>query len=227
MILKLIDIIQRTPECFSFCFKPQEEITWQAGQFMQFSLPHDNPDDRGIMRFFSICSAPYEKMIMITTRYAGESSSTFKKALLSMEKGQNISAFSPQGEFIVNDLSKSYVLIAGGIGITPFRSILLDLDHGKKLNGLQVFLLYSNRDDIVVFKDEFDIIANNNPTFKVRYIIHPEMCNLDLIKVAVPFYRERIYYISGPPGMVKSIEDSLVSDGFTEEQIKLDYFPGY
>ena len=227
MKLTLTDIIERTPDCSSFCFSPPDPMTWKAGQYIQYSLPHENPDDRGIMRFFTISSAPHEKIVMITTRFAGEKSSTFKKALFNMKKGENISALPPQGKFIVDDFSRSYVFVAGGIGITPFRSILLDLDKKKKLKDLQIFLLYASSDEIIVFKDEFDILANNNPSFKVRYIIYPEMVNLDLIKVAIPLYAERTYYISGPPGMVKAVEDSLLDEETPEDQVKLDYFPGY
>ncbi len=227
MILTLLEKIQRTSDCYSFLFKPQATLTWKAGQFMQFSLPHENPDDRGINRFFTICSAPHEKVVMITTRYAGENSSTFKKGLLTIEKGVQITALVPQGEFTIEDVSKSYVLLAGGIGITPFRSILLDLEHKQDLNKTSVVLLYSNRSGEIVFKDEFDLLANNNPSFKVRYIIHPEMCDLNLIKVAVPHYDQKTFYISGPPAMVKAMEEGLRSDGLLEEQLKLDYFPGY
>jgi ferredoxin-NADP reductase len=53
------------------------------------------------------------------------------------------------------------------------------------------------------------------------------MVSLDLIKVAIPYYSERTYYISGPPGMVKAVEDNLLADGIPVEQVKLDYFPGY
>jgi ferredoxin-NADP reductase len=227
MILDLFDKIERTPDCFSFCFKSKEKFTWKAGQYMQFTLKHDNPDDRGVNRFFTISSAPEEEMIMITTRYAGERSSTFKKALFNMGIGGSILSSLPMGEFIIDDLNKSYVMVAGGIGVTPFRSILIDLEYRRKLEGLSVSLLYCNRNDMIVFKDEFDIIAANSGTFKIRYVIKPEVCDLDLIKITIPDYGEKTYYISGPPGMVKAIEDSLLEDGIPQKQLQLDYFPGY
>ncbi len=227
MILKFLEKIQRTSDCYSFIFQPEKPITWLAGQYMQFTIEHENPDDRGTSRYFTISSAPFENNIMITTRIDFENSSTFKKALFSLEKNQSISALLPQGDFIINNFEKSYVLIAGGIGITPYRSILLDLEFNNKIKDLEIFLLYSNKNNEIVFKDDFDELANKYSTFKVRYIISPERCNLDLIKIAIPFYNQRIFYISGPPGMVKAIEEELISDGFSEESIKLDYFPGY
>ncbi|MBM3704993.1 MAG: FAD-dependent oxidoreductase [Actinobacteria bacterium] len=227
MILTLIEKIQRSSDCFSFLFKPEGPVSWKAGQFMQFILEHENPDDRGTRRFFSISSAPFEANIMITTRFAGEKSSTFKKALAGLEKNDTIAALPPQGEFIVEDFSKSIVFVAGGIGITPVRSIILDLDHKKELSGMQIYLLYSNKNSEILFKDEFDLIASTSSSFKVRYIIDPEKCSIELLKVAVPYFSEKTYYISGPPGMVKAIEEGLLKESISRDNIKLDYFPGY
>ena len=227
MNLILINKVSRSSDVISFYFKPQSPITWEAGQFMYFTLTHSNPDNRGVSRYFTISSAPYEENIMITTRFASEGSSSFKNALINLEIGQNVSALPPGGEFVIGDLSKSYVLIAGGIGITPFRSILLDLNYRKKLQSIEIYLLYSNRNNEIVFKDEFDSLAKENLSFKLRYIISPEICNADLIRSMITDYKEKIYYISGPVNMVKAIEDILTSIGLTEDKIKQDYFPGY
>ncbi|MBM3701017.1 MAG: FAD-dependent oxidoreductase [Actinobacteria bacterium] len=227
MILTLKEKIVRSSDCTSFCFMPANDITWQAGQYMQFMLPHQNPDERGFNRFFTISSAPHEGFVMITTRFAFDKSSTFKKALFSLEKGSSISAMPPMGEFVVKDYAGDYVFIAGGIGITPFRSIVLDLEHKKALGNCSIYLLYANRDQDIVFKEELDSLAVNFGKFKVRYVISPERCDISLIKIAVPGYREKTYYISGPPGLVKSIEQDLVADGFGQTALNLDYFPGY
>jgi len=227
MILTLFKKVPITADIMSFYFKPQIPVKWEAGQFMYFTLQHDNPDDRGTGRFFTISSAPFEENIMITTRFSGDASSTFKKALLKMEIGQDISALMPQGEFVVKDFTKSYVFIAGGIGITPFRSILLDLDFNKQLGNMRIFLLYSNRSNDIVFKNEFDGLVLKNPFLKIRYIISPEICNIELIKNTVSDFQEKIYYISGPINMVNSIEDALSKGGIGDDKIKKDYFPGY
>ncbi len=227
MILTLTEKIVRSSDCTSFCFAPANKIDWHAGQYMQFTLPHQNPDERGINRFFTISSAPHEGFVMITTRFAFDKSSTFKKALFSLEKGSSISALPPKGEFIINNFTEEYVLVAGGIGITPFRSIILDLEYKKELGNGSIYLLYSNRDNEIVFKDELDRVAVNFNKFKIRYIISPQRCDIGLIKIAVPDYREKIYYISGPGGLVKSVEEGLVADGISQSAINLDYFPGY
>jgi ferredoxin-NADP reductase len=144
-----------------------------------------------------------------------------------MEIGQNISALIAQGEFVVKDFAKSYVFIAGGIGITPFRSILLDLDFNKQLSNMEIFLLYSSRSNDIAFKEELDSLVLKNPILKVRYVISPEICNVELIKNTIPDFQGKIYYISGPINMVKSIEDALSKAGIEDAMIKKDYFPGY
>ena len=228
MILNFVEKFPNTTDCFSFFFNSTTgPVIFKAGQHMNFTLPHDNPDDRGISRFFTIASAPHESRIMITTRIAREQSSTFKKALMGMEKGRDISALPPQGEFIIEDYSKSYVFVAGGIGITPFRAILFDLDYNKKLKEMEILLLYSNRSNEIAFREEFDFLANQNTSLKVRYVISPEVCNIEMLRIAIPFYRDKTYYISGPPGMVKSIGDSLAADNIPDSQFKHDFFPGY
>ena len=71
------------------------------------------------------------------------------------------------------------------------------------------------------------MLANRTASFKVRYIIDPEKCTIDLVRVAIPYFMEKTFYISGPPGMVKSVEEALTREGIGKESIKLDYFPGY
>ncbi len=227
MILTLFNKVSRTTDVTSFYFKSNIPVKWEAGQYMQFTLPHDNPDNKGISRFFTISSAPFEKNIMITTRFAGDASSTFKKTLFKMENGQNISALMPRGEFVVEDFTKKYVFITGGIGITPFRSILLELDFNKRLSNIDIFLFYSNKNNDIVFKEELDNLVLRNPVFKVRYVISPEVCNIELIKNTISDFQGKTYYISGPINMVKSIEDALSKAGIENDSIKKDYFPGY
>ena len=227
MFLNFIEKVQNTADCFSFFFDSTETVTFKAGQHMNFTLPHDNPDDRGINRYFTIASAPNEGLIMITTRMAQEHPSTFKNALMNMERSREITALPPQGKFIIEDYSKSYVFFAGGIGITPFRSILVDLDYNEKIKEMKILLLYTNRSNDIVFKDELDLLASRNASFKVRYVISPEVYNVEMLKAIIPNYLDKAYYISGPPGMVKSIGESLAAENIAGSQIKRDFFPGY
>ena len=138
---------QEAGDIFSFIFAPERPLRWQAGQYLHYFLNHPNPDDRGVERYFSIASAPHEKQVMLTTRFAPKGSS-FKKALKKLKLGDAIEAREKGGDFVLDHRTKMFVFIAGGIGITPFRAILLDLDRNRKPLNVQLLyacLLYTSR----------------------------------------------------------------------------------
>lgn len=114
---------QEANDIFSFIFAPDQPLQWKPGQLLRYVLNHSNPDDRGVERFFSIASAPHEKHVMLTTRFASKSSSC-KKAFKNLRRGDAIEAHDLEGDFVVDDSEKTFVFIAGGIGITLFRAIL-------------------------------------------------------------------------------------------------------
>jgi ferredoxin-NADP reductase len=166
MKLTLSATKQEANDTFSFIFAPEEPLQWKAGQLLRYVLDHPNPDDRGVERFFSIASAPHEEHIMLTTRFASKSSS-FKKALKNLRRGDAVEAHDLEGDFVVDDSQKTFVFIAGGIGITPFRAILLDLDYNKK--PLNVQLLCANRDNDFPYRKELDALGGHHPEFRIDY----------------------------------------------------------
>jgi len=224
MKLKLIEKRFETADITSFIFKPDTDLKWQAGQFLHYNLPDKNPDNRKTERFFTIAAAPFEKNVMVTTRFA-EKSSSFKKDLFSLPIGGEINASGPMGSFVVEDPAKEFVFIAGGIGITPFRSILLDLDN--KEVPIRGKLLYANRDNNFVFKKELDALAQKHKDFKIRYFVDPEKIDEAAIKQEAPDLKSPIFYVSGPEPMVEAFEKILAGIGVPNSHIKRDYFPGY
>lgn len=224
MKLVLVDKQNNFDDVTSFFFKPEKEIAFKAGQFMHYNLPHTNPDDRGIERYFTIAAAPYENIIRITTRFS-ENGSSFKAALRKLNVEDAIEADGPEGEFVVDDPNESMVFIAGGIGITPFRSILLDLEH-KNLP-FKVTLLYANHDQNIVFKDELENIAKANPNFKIVYVFSPEHVDEKKIREAVADLQTQHFYVSGPEPMVNAIVGTLSAMNISADHIKKDWFPGY
>jgi ferredoxin-NADP reductase len=98
MKFTLSAIKQEASDTFSFVFAPEQALQWKAGQLLRYVLNHANPDDRGVERFFSIASAPHEKHVMVTTRFAPKSSS-FKKALKNLRPGDAIEAHDLEGDF--------------------------------------------------------------------------------------------------------------------------------
>jgi ferredoxin-NADP reductase len=225
MKLKLANRKIEVPGVESFIFQPSKPVTWKAGQFFHYVLHHEPTDDRGSDRWFTIAAAPSERVVMITTRFTADKGSTFKKTLADLKIGDVIEVSDLDGDFIVEDLTKEYVFIAGGIGITPIRSILKDFDQaGKKINAT---LLYANRDQNIVYKDELESFAKNNPQLKIHYIISPERIDALKIKEFVPNIEKPIFYISGPEPMVESLGNTLKEAGIPADHIKQDWFPGY
>ena len=217
--------IENAPDVYSFIFDQPRDFKWVAGQFIQVTFPHDNPDDRGIKRFFSISSAPFEKTLMVTSRIELAKSSSFKKAFYDIKPGTVIECSEPRGKLVITKQDKKIILVAGGIGVTPIRAIILDLDYHKKLENID--LLFSNRDANLPFKSDFEIIKTRNTGFNIYYFISPEQINEKSIDRINQYLPECYSFISGPPAMVKSVEELFILKGMPKESIKTDYFPGY
>lgn len=225
MKLKLIERKPEVQHVETFVFQPAEPVTWKAGQFFHYVLHHEPTDDRGSDRWFTISSAPYEGVVTITTRFSDEKSSSFKTKLKNLKIGKSIEVSYLEGDFTVEDPNLEYVFIAGGIGITPFRSIIKQLERERK--PINVTLLYANKDENVVFKEELEEIAKNNPNFKIHYVFSPEHIDEEKIKTFVPDIKRPLFYVSGPEPMVESLGNLLKEMGVLEDHIKQDWFPGY
>ena len=214
--LKLTARKKESANVVSFTFQPQEQLTWKAGQFLHYVLNHAPTDNRGSDRWFTIASAPFERHVMITTRFAGANGSTFKKALKKLRVGDSIEVSDLDGDFTLGNSRAEYIFIAGGIGITPFRSILK-----------QAELLYANRKHVAAYKKELDIMAKRNPHLKIHYLFHPQRIDEKAIKELVPDLKKPLFYVSGPEPMVESIGEMLQQIDVPRERIKQDWFPGY
>ncbi|MFZ2804064.1 MAG: FAD-dependent oxidoreductase [Patescibacteria group bacterium] len=225
MKLILDHTTQEAPDVTSFYFKSETPITWRAGQFLVYTLPHPNEDDRKDQRYFTIASPPDTKMPMITTRFTDPKGSTFKSALHALSQGDTIEAKGPDGEFVLDDPAQPSIFIAGGIGVTPYHSILLDLDHrGLPIN---VTLLYANRTEDAVYRKELEALSAKHPEFKIHYFIGDQRIDEQAIRKIVPDLTVPLFYISGPEPMVQAFEKMLMGMGIPDAHIKRDYFPGY
>jgi len=227
MKLKLIEKKPEVLDVTSFIFEPSEPLAWKAGQYLHYVLHHRPTDDRGSDRFFTNSAAPFENHIKITTRITTEKGSSFKATLAALEIGKKIEITDVKGDghFTLDDPTQESVFIAGGIGITPFRAILKQLEHDHQ--PLNITLLYSNRDQNIVFKDELEAMAKNNPTFKINYIFSPEHIDEAKIRELVSDLQKPVFYISGPEPMVDALGETLKKMGIAEDHLKQDWFPGY
>lgn len=234
--LVLQEIKNESPFAKTFKFGlNHQELTHQAGQYLTIDLPVDDP--RGKRRPFTISSSPTEKgFVTVTTRIGP---SPFKQTLSSLEAGTKISAKAPFGNFVLPpDTSKPVVMLAGGIGITPFRS-MIKFACDTKLP-LSITLLYSNRTpDDIPFKTECDILCNLNHYFKPIYTITEAESSAAKWNGLVGFIDEKmirenvsdlensIFYVCGPPVMVEAMQETLKRMEIPDERIRIEKFSGY
>jgi ferredoxin-NADP reductase len=225
MKLKLVSKTPVTADVVSFVFEPDTPLTWQPGQYLHYVLPHPDADDRGVERWFTNSAAPSEGHVQISTRLANENGSSFKRALNALNVGDEVEADGPEGDFTVEDFDRHYVFVAGGIGITPFRSILVEAQ--KQGSPIKATLLYGNRSNDIPFKEELDLIASVNPELEISYVVDPERIDATLVKQYVDAAQDPLVYLSGPEPMVKGLGAELKELGVDEAVIKIDDFPGY
>lgn len=224
MLLRLSRKFKETPDATTFVFASDEPLTWEAGQYGIYRLEHPNVDDRKNRRFFTIASPPFQGSPQITTRIS-EKSSSFKKALNALEVGDQAELVKVGGDFVMSDTAAQHVMIAGGIGITPYHSIIRQLDHdGQAIN---ITLLYANRTKEFVFKPVLDEIATRNPNFNIQYLVEPQRIDEAVITSAAKDLSNPIYWISGPEPMVEAFEEMITQMGIEKDRIKTDFFPGY
>ena len=234
-MLTLIEKVKVADATYDFIFAPDRMPSFRAGQYMEWTLGHHPSDSRGNRRFFTIASAPTEHIVRLGVKfYAPESS--FKKALLGMRSGDVLSASHIAGDFVLpRNRNKKLAFIAGGIGVTPFRSqvqYLMDTNDARS-----IVLLYSNKTaSEIAYRDVF-AQAEREIGLKTIYAITDEPSQLPgvhngfidsaLIAREIPDYTERTFYISGPHGMVTAFEKTLSDMGVSRSRIKTDYFPGF
>ncbi|HSX45867.1 MAG TPA: FAD-dependent oxidoreductase [Candidatus Saccharimonadia bacterium] len=224
-----------TPEADNirtFFFKPERPVQYTAGQYTQLHLPHKNPDDRGAKRWFTLSSPPGQDFVTITTKYAGDDkSSSFKKTLFKLEPGTELDLADPMGDFVLPKLIQTpLVFVAGGIGITPFHSMLEWLSVTKEERPIR--LLYGVRvEDEIVFQNTFDK-SGVQPTIVVS---EPSaawggergMLSSELILGLEKPSDDTLVYVSGPEPMVQKLARDLQKAGLQKRQIVSDEFPNY
>lgn len=224
MNLKLIKIKNESAGIITFVFDPDQKLIWKAGQYLIYSLPHKNEDLRGKMRFLTISSSPFEKHPAITTRIS-QNSSSFKQALNNLKIGEKIIAKGPDGDLVIDNPDKNYMFIAQGIGITPLRAIIRQLNFEQK--PININLLYINKTDKIPFKNELEKIAKNHNEFKIHYFRGPDEINKTTFKKLTKDFKKTFFYISGSEIMIENIKKILEKLGTPRENIKEDYFLGY
>ena len=219
----------------TFLFKPEGLAGAVAGQYLIVKL--DVPADlRRGSRSFTMANAPTEERVMITTRI--RDSSPFKQAFASLRPGDRIAAKGPFGKFTLHAEDAPALFLAGGIGVTPFRSIVKDaLDTGR---ATPMILLTSDRvPEAISFRQEMEAWTLEHPTFRLfRTATRPDESShawsgrvgrIDVawIREQVPDLGAIIAYVAGPPSFVAQLRGTLPSLGISDDRLRIEQFIGY
>jgi ferredoxin-NADP reductase len=233
-LLSRVEVAERT---MAFHFEKPSQFDFKPGQSADVTL--SNPpetDAEGNTRTFSIASSPFENQLMFATRMRD---TAFKRSLKNVPLGTEVKIDSPMGSFTLHKNSaKPAVFLAGGIGITPFLSIVRQAGHDRLPHML--YLFYSNRrPEDAAFLEALQMLEKSNPNFQLictmtempqsqkgwtgeTGLIDKEMLSKYLTTLQGP-----IYYSAGPPAMVTGMRKMLVGAGVDEDDIRTEEFGGY
>ncbi|HWA19645.1 MAG TPA: RnfABCDGE type electron transport complex subunit D [Devosia sp.] len=219
---------------YDFVFRPDRPIAFRPGQYLEWTLGVPHTDNRGNRRSFTIASAPTEDDVRLGVKFYPRASA-FKRSLAQMQPGDTILASQLAGSFVLpRDPRTKLAFIAGGIGITPFRSMLRYLsDTGETRD---IVMLYGNAElDDIAYRDVLNE-AERSLGLRTVHVVErgdlsipglvPGLIDAELIALEVPDFMERVFYLSGPHAMVSAVSHALRSMGVPRRRIRTDFFPG-
>jgi ferredoxin-NADP reductase/nitrite reductase/ring-hydroxylating ferredoxin subunit len=227
-------------DVMSFKFS-KTSLKYTAGQHAYFEIGGVYNDPKGPIRHFTIASSPTEDFILMSTRIRD---TPYKKRLSLLENGMKVKVRGPEGKFVLHeDYSKSAIFLSGGIGVTPFRS-MIKYATDKQLP-IRIIMFDSNRNqENILFKKEFDECASINKNLQIIYTITEEEQNQSgannwkgekgrIDKAMLTRYsgdseqKNSVFYICGPPAMIKAMQDLLQDIQISKYQIRVEEFTGY
>jgi ferredoxin-NADP reductase len=212
-----------------------EEVDFQPGQYFWVTLldpPYD--DEKGPRRHITVVTSPTERGVLgLATRLRD---SAFKRSLAELPEGTEVEVEQPKGSFVLpQETDRHYVFIAGGIGITVFRSMLRYIaDEGLPH---RVTLVHSNRDrESTAFYDELRELEAANPNVEIVYTMTQDSAwEGETRRIDAEMLRDHLgeeldsytYLIAGPPAMVDGVAEALQGAGIPEDQVLPARFSGY
>jgi ferredoxin-NADP reductase len=233
---RLLNRVEVAEGTIAFHFEKPTGFDFKPGQSADLTLPNPpETDAEGNVRTFSIASAPFEDQLMFATRMRD---TAFKRSLKKMPLGTVVKMDSAMGSFTLHKNSaKPAVFLAGGIGVTPFCSIVRQADHDRAPHKL--YLFYSNRPEDAPFVEVLQNLEKTNPQFRFiatmtemrrsKKTWNGETGRIDqeMLSKYLNELRGPIYYVAGPPALVSGMRKMLVASGVDEDDIRSDEFSGY
>jgi ferredoxin-NADP reductase len=220
-----------------FTFELDHRLDFEAGQTLDFTIPSARyQDDKGSSRTFSIASSPADApRVLVATRLTG---SAFKRTLLDAPAGLEVDVDGPFGSFVLHkNAAKPAVFFAGGIGITPFRSVIKNATERSLPH--RMILFYSNRTaGSTAFLTDLEAWQQANPNFRlIATIVEPSpgeswnhrtgLMNAAFVKSDLQGLANAIYYLAGPPAFVTAMRAALDELGTDPDDIRTEEFSGY
>jgi ferredoxin-NADP reductase len=211
-----------------------EEVDFTPGQYFWVELPdRGDQDERGLRRHISIVTSPTERGVLgLATRLRD---TAFKRTLAELEVGDEVQVEEPKGSYLLpEDTERDYVFVAGGIGITVFRSMLRYIaDKGLPY---RITLVYSNRDrESAAFLDELAALEAQIDGLRVVLTMTDDAgWDGESRRVDEEMLRDHLgeldrytFFVAGPPGMAKGVEAVLQEAGVDEDRLHIGSFAGY
>lgn len=225
MEIEFREMVRETTDIYSFIFEKPEELTWKPGQHAIFrNLACKAVGDKNY-RIFSLASIVEENIVMFSTRITSESTEC-KKKLLELKKGDKLNIEKPQGTFLLSDYEKPIVIIVGGVGISPVRSFLMDMDI-KAVNPKRVELLYADDRGEFAYQETLMRLDKKHKGFYLHLIRDRNIFIKKIKEVSKEMQNNALYYVSGTPGMNAAIMEELFEMDINKQNIKTDNFIGY
>ena len=223
LMLRLKKKVRLSADTFEFVFDSDPRFSFSPGQYVEWTLPHTHADSRGNRRFFTLSSSPTEEEVRMGVKFYPKSS-TFKRRLLKLEPGDRIAAGHVAGDFVLpKDKREKVAFVAGGIGITPFTSMIRHmLETGDRRDAVVVYANW--REEDIAYTQ---LLREASDRLGIR-IVHtlsatdsvPEdwagrtgFIDAGLIKEEVPDYFDRTFYVSGPQVMVAAAKNGYRRPG--------------
>ncbi|MCA9329712.1 FAD-dependent oxidoreductase [Candidatus Saccharibacteria bacterium] len=206
----------------SLYFSTEQRLKYTAGQFIEMQVEHNNVDERGKTRWLTLSSSPCQDLICITTKF-NKNSSSYKQALQLLLPGDRVMISQPMGDFVLpKDDRTPLVFIAGGIGITPYISMIRWLLDCNQTRNIQLIYSVSTKCELA-----FTDLINQDFIELTLRVAKDHLTAQKIVKIVKNITNKQLY-IAGPEAMTESLVKQFYEKyNINQDRLITDYFLGY